>query len=209
MRVLASRTLSLVAPIALLLALVYSQVGWRNDQKAYADLREKFGVIRLERTFPSDGEDLAASSLRVIRGADTVPLIDVVHGRNAVIYFDRPECPTCAWFAAKMDSILPAWRDSLVVVTSYSEKRGPVLGLTLDSASSAIMTGVPAMLVVDSAGFVKHSVPAGLPQVTQVLDFMGIPSPGQLLLKGYADSTHAARTASAGAVSPDSAARAR
>lgn len=170
MRVLASRAFSLVTPVALLLALVYSQVGWRQDRQAYTDLHEKFASTRLQRNFPSDGEDLATSALRVIRGADTVPLAQFVRGRRAVIYFQRPNCSECIWFAAQMDSTLPAWRDSLIVVTSYGNERGVVSGPTLDSASSLIMTGVPAMLVVDSAGFVRHSVPAGLPPITHVLN---------------------------------------
>lgn len=202
MRVLASRALSLVTPVALLLALVYSQVGWRKDRQTFTDLQEKFALTRLQRNFPSDGEDISTSAMRVIRGADTVSLAQLVRGRKAVIYFQRPNCSECIWFAAKMDSTLPRWRDSLIVVTSYGKERGVVSGLTLDSASSLIMTGVPAMLVVDSAGFVRHSVPAGLPPITHVLNFVGVPSPSDsALLDGYADSTRAVREASAPKVS--------
>jgi len=88
-----------------------------------------------------------------------------------------------------MDSISPGWRDSLVVVTSYDSIRGKISGLTLDSASSLAITGVPALLVVDSSGYVLHSVPAGVPQVAHVLDFIGEPSPVDRLAVGYS-TTH-------------------
>ena len=169
-----------IALIALLFALGYSQVGWRRDRKVYETVRERLNVVSLQRTFPADGEELGASALRVIRGADTIPLAQLVRGRKAVIYFGRPDCPSCTWFTAKMDSIFPAWRDSIIEVTSFSKERGVVAGLTLDSASSLVMTGVPAILVVDEAGFVRHSVDAGLPAVTRVLDFVGIPSPSAI-----------------------------
>lgn len=189
MRVRTSQITPLIAPVALLAALIYSQLGWRKTLEVAGSLSDQYRTIRAQRTFPSDGEDLAVSAMRVIRGKDTVPLAEIVRGRRAVIYFGRPNCASCTWFEAEMDSIMPSWRDSLVVVTSYGSARGPVSGLTLDSTSSLAITGVPALLVVDSTGYVRHSVPAGVPQVAHVLSFVGEPSPVGRLTAGYT-STH-------------------
>jgi hypothetical protein len=87
-RGLAMRVSTLVAPVTLLVALVYSQVGWRRDQQVYFELVERFKVMRLQAAFPSDGENLAASVMRVIRQSDTVSLAEIVRGRQSVIYFE-------------------------------------------------------------------------------------------------------------------------
>lgn len=190
MRVLFSRASSLVAPIALLLALVYSQIGWRRDRIVATQVSDRLETAQLQRTFPSDGEELAESSLRVIRGSDTVPIAQLVRGHRAVIYFDRPDCSSCIWFATKMDSILPSWRDSMTVISTHRREH-PAPRLMLDSASTAQITGVPAMLVVDSDGVVRHSAPAGLPQVARLLEFANLPSP-HALIGAYGDSLRSA-----------------
>jgi len=197
MKLLPSNISLLLGPILLLLALIYSQVAWRNDRKVYADLADRFATVRRQRTFPSDGENLAGSELRVVRGADNIPLAQIVRGRRAIIYFERADCAPCIWFAAKMDSILPAWRDSIIVVSVHDKKRGVASKLMLDSASTSIITGTPAMLVVDSIGDVRQSVPAGLPQVTKVLDFVGIPSPSGILHRDADSIRKAVKTAGA------------
>ena len=172
---------AIVAPIALVLALVHSHHGWRAERSAHVDLIELFDRVRQQRSFPSDGEELLASNLRVMRSADTVLLGELVRGRSAVIYFQRPDCPICVDFAAIMDSTLPAWRDSLVVIDIYRRDLVKTSVHMLDSASSKFVTGVPALLVVDSSGVVRHSVEAGLPMVLRVLGFVGFPAPFEML----------------------------
>lgn len=191
MKSLGLRTGSLVAPVVLLVALSYSQVGWRRDQRSYVELIEQLNRSRLQASFPSDGQDLAASALRVIREIDTVSLARIVRGRSAVIYFERTDCFICARFAVSMDSLLPAWRDSLIVVRPRNDEHASG-AFMLDSISSVILKGVPAMLVVDSTGVVRHSVPAGLPGVISVLEFVGIPAPRSMLFERVTDSTAAA-----------------
>ena len=88
-----------------------------------------------------------------------------------------------------MDSLLPSWRDSMLVVTSWGDSIGPVTGLTLDSASARIMTGVPALLVIDSTGSVRHSVSGGLPMMIRVLNFVRFPAPAESLLYIKTDTT--------------------
>jgi len=177
-----------------LLAFVYAEYGWRRDSRILAGTNESFAQVKRERTFPSDGDDLAASPLRVISAADTVAIDRLVKGRKGtVLLFSRPDCAPCKWFAAQMDSIQPGWRDSVVVVTPYSAKHeyGPLL--MLDSASTKVLPGVPATLIVDVDGYVQHSA-LGLRKVLRMFNINHVPSPNAERIAAYRDSLKATVT---------------
>lgn len=184
---LPSRGLSLIAPAALLLALAYSQVNWRHDRTIAVTLASELSALEAQRTFPTDGDDIADSPLRVIRASDTVPLATLVRGRTAVIYIYRADCSACVWLASQLDSILPTWRDSLVMVSTHRRDR-PAPALMFDTASTTAVTGVPAMLVVDADGIVRHSARGGLPQVAHLLQFAQLPSLVSRI-QGYSDGS--------------------
>lgn len=185
---------NLVAPIVLGLALIHAHLGWHRDRSAYDELSGDLTKVLMERQFPADGEALANSPLRIIRETDTVSLAHQVNGREAVIYFERPSCFICSNLAAKLDSLLPTWRDSMVIVRMFENRLREPGELMLDSASSRYMTGVPSILVVDSAGHVRHSVDAGLPPVLRVLEFLGLPAPYEMLEERVAvDQAQSAR----------------
>lgn len=167
----------LAIAVASVVGLVYSQIGWRSAREESEGLREYVTRVDLRRPFPRDGENIGESSLRVIDGLDTVPIGQLVRGRHAIVYFGREGCPPCDWLRAQLDTLLPTWRDSLLVISTFDEGRGPLTGRALDSLSSLQIEGVPALLVVDSLGFIRHSVPSGLPAVSRVIAFMGLPSP--------------------------------
>lgn len=183
MTTLDTRNLALVVLLSLVGAVGYSQIRWRRDRVTFDRVRERLAIVNQQKAFPADGDQIAASPLRVIRGSDPLPLGDLARGHRTILYFDRPDCPSCTWLEQQLDSVLPRWRDSLVTVTSYGTARGPVRGLTLDSVSSRYVTGVPALVVVDSTGVVNHSVAAGLPPVMQVMRMVGLPVPLENLLK--------------------------
>lgn len=181
--------------LPLLVVTAYSQIGWRNDHAAFEKVATKLRSVNLERTFPSDGEDLSASVLHVVRGTDTIPLESLVRGRSAVIYFSRPDCAPCKWLGAQLDSMSPRWRDSILVVGTYTRVRDSIPPLMLDSASTAMLSGVPTTLLVDARGFVRHSA-LGLQRVVKVFNFEGVPAPDADRLKSYKDSVKASAISS-------------
>lgn len=184
----------LLVALPLLVVTGYSQIGWRNDHAAFEKVATKLRSVNLERTFPSDGDDLSASVLHVVRGADTIPLESLVRGRSAVIYFSRQDCAPCKWLGAQLDSMSPRWRDSILVVGTYTRARDSIPPLMLDSASTAMLSGVPSTLLVDARGFVRHSA-LGLQRVVKVFNFEGVPAPDADRLKSYKDSVKASATA--------------
>lgn len=181
--------LAVVAP--LVAAVAFAQYGWRRDHAVAERLSERIAKYAKEQTFPVDGEDIEASALRVIRGADTVGLGDLVRGRRRVIYFTRPDCAPCKWFGAQMDSIMPTWRDSFVVVETFRRTENATASLMLDSVSTLSLAGVPTTLSVDAQGFIRHSA-MGLGRVVRVLNLDGVPSPDANLIGAYKDSVKAA-----------------
>lgn len=162
---------------ALVVALSYSQIGWRATEDKYQLARKRASDWELRSTFPRDGSHVSESSLRILDGWDTLSLTGLVRGGPAVVYFAREGCPPCDWLRGQLDTLMPNWRDSIVLVSTFDEGRGPKTGLALDSISSLTVEGVPAILVIDSAGFVRHSVASGLVPVARVLAFMRYPSP--------------------------------
>lgn len=169
----------LMPALFLVVALVYSQIGWRSDRAAYSGLQRQLQLMREQQGYPEDGEELTASGLRVVRGDSAIALADLLRGRGGIVYFERRDCTICQWFSASMDTLMPAWRDSFVVIHPYMRPDTglPFSTVMLDSASSRILVGVPALLVIDSTGLVRNSVSAGLPQVIRVLESVGVIAP--------------------------------
>lgn len=189
------RTTSIVVVIMapLIAALAHAQLGWKRDHAVAERLSERIAKYTKEQSFPVDGEDIAGSALSVIRGADTVALDEVIRGRSRVVYFTRPDCAPCKWFAAQMDSILPTWRDSFVVVEPFQRSGRASANLMLDSVSTLSLAGVPTILSVDANGYVHHSA-MGLGRVVRILNLVGVPSPDAGLIGAYKDSARAAAT---------------
>jgi len=189
------RTASIVVVIVapLIAALAHAQLGWKRDHAVAERLSERIAKFTKEQAFPVDGEDLAGSALQIIRGADTVALEEVIRGRAGVVYFTRPDCAPCKWFAVQMDSILPTWRDSFVVVEPF-QRSGPTgASLMLDSVSTLALAGVPTILSVDAKGYVHHAA-MGLGRVVRILNLVGVPSPDAGLIGAYKDSARASAT---------------
>jgi hypothetical protein len=124
-RTAGSVLLTVGAPLVLLLALIYSQLGWRADRAQYFILREAHLTLREKGTFPQDGQTLSTNTMRVVVDGDTVPLYSLVSDHGGVIYFERSDCPICARFGELMDSIMPSWRDSLVSVSPFDDPSPP------------------------------------------------------------------------------------